>query len=433
MRHSSRRLIVARLTVDSVVFLLACLYLGPDDDVTLGLELLDAHTAGTDEIIVVGDLNCRIGRGENPLLSDELPHGRLFPRRSSLDTTTNRRGRVLLNYVDREGLVILNGRTLGDQQGSFTFTSPLGRSVIDLCFVSTPILPLVQDFVVCPLATSSDHLPVRVDLTFSHSPTKTTPTQRIKWNASRSVEFNARLRELLFLTPLNSGAPDATAVDLHSAMTLVADELGMIKAIHPTKHPAWFNGECRRLRAQLGQLTSECTSSGFSNHLVEAMNESRRQYREACKEAEALHNGSLLTRISDARSPAELWSAIKSTNKFLYSQTDQSINLHIPSVLSHFDALFNKFPDNELTLPTNTHVSFLDPFTPAELDRTLASLQKNKAPGNDGLSNEFFVAFDLQNRLWLLKFFNNILTTESCPQSWSDYGAIMERRYSLPY
>jgi hypothetical protein len=102
--------------------------------------------------------------------------------------------------------------------------------------------------------------------------------------------------------------------------------------------------------------------------------------------------------------------------------------------LSHFDALFNKFPDNELTLPTNTHVSFLDdPFTPAELDRTLASLQKNKAPGNDGLSNEFFVAFDLQNRLWLLKFFNNILTTESCSQSWSDHGAIMERRYSLPY
>jgi hypothetical protein len=91
--------------------------------------------------------------------------------------------------------------------------------------------------------------------------------------------------------------------------------------------------------------------------------------------------------------------------------------------LSHFDALFNKFPDNELTLPTNTHVSFLDdPFTPAELDRTLASLQKNKAPGNDGLSNEFFVAFDLQNRLWLLKFFNNILTTESCSQSWSDHG-----------
>ena len=161
------------------------------------------------------------------------------------------------------------------------------------------------------------------------------------------------------------------------------------------------------------------------------MNETRRQYREACKEAEALHNGSLLTRISDARSPAELWSAIKSTNKLLYSQTDQSVNLHIPSVLSHFDALFNKFPDNELTLPTNTHVSFLDdPFTPAELDRTLASLQKNKAPGNDGLSNEFFVAFDLQNRLWLLKFFNNILTTESCSQSWSDHGAIMERSWN---
>ena len=60
MRHSSRRLIVARLTVDSVVFLLACLYLGPDDDVTLGLELLDTHTAGKDEIIEVGDLNCRI-------------------------------------------------------------------------------------------------------------------------------------------------------------------------------------------------------------------------------------------------------------------------------------------------------------------------------------------------------------------------------------
>ena len=63
-------------------------------------------------------------------------YGLLFPRILALDTTTDPRGRVLLNYVERESMVILNGRTLGDQQGSITFTSPLRRSIIDLCFVS---------------------------------------------------------------------------------------------------------------------------------------------------------------------------------------------------------------------------------------------------------------------------------------------------------
>ena len=46
----------------------------------------------------------------------------------------------------------------------------------------------------------------------------------------------------MFLTHLNSDTPDAIAVDLHSAKTLVAEKLGLAKAIHPTKHPAWFNG-----------------------------------------------------------------------------------------------------------------------------------------------------------------------------------------------
>ena len=234
-----------------------------------GLELLEANVTGTENVIAVGDLNCRIGRAEGCLVADELPHSGLLLRRSSLDTTTNRRGRVLLNYIDREGLVILKGRTLGDQQGSFTFTSSLGRSVIDLCFVSAPCLSLVKDFYVCASPTSSDHLPICVDLQSSHRPTNHLPKLRTQWRPELSTEFNARLRELLLLNSPDCPT-DVQAHDLLTAMNTVAGELGLTRLVRPSKDPPWFSAECRSARAQLGRLTHNCKCFGFSSHSVAA-------------------------------------------------------------------------------------------------------------------------------------------------------------------
>ena len=57
--HASRKFIVARVTTNRVAFILACVYLAPDVDVLRSLEELSAYLQGDENVLVIGDLNCR--------------------------------------------------------------------------------------------------------------------------------------------------------------------------------------------------------------------------------------------------------------------------------------------------------------------------------------------------------------------------------------
>ena len=56
--------------------------------------------------------------------------------RSSCDNILNSFGRSLIEICASLNLIILKGYCSGDMNGSYTFTSPNGRSVIYNCVVS---------------------------------------------------------------------------------------------------------------------------------------------------------------------------------------------------------------------------------------------------------------------------------------------------------
>jgi hypothetical protein len=109
----------------------------------------------TDEVVIAGDMNARVSDvKELPDVVGELDleehagvyvggnavtHG--IPARECKDGSSNRFGNKLADMCKGQGLVILNGRVAGDQNGEFTFWSKggPGGSVIDL-FVTSPAL-----------------------------------------------------------------------------------------------------------------------------------------------------------------------------------------------------------------------------------------------------------------------------------------------------
>jgi hypothetical protein len=58
------------------------------------------------------------------------------------------------------------------------------------------------------------------------------------------------------------------------------------------------------------------------------------------------------------------------------------------------------------------------PFSMAELDKALSDSALNKAPGEDSIHNEMIVALNKQNRLALLKVYNQSWEAGDVPQSW---------------
>ena len=104
--------------------------------------------------------------------------------RVASDRHTNQRGKALINYLAKLSLCILNGRSISDPLGQFTFVSHLGKSTIDLAVVNLEGLALFQDFQVIP-NSESDHFPICLTLNNkSPIPTNAPPQIRVKWSSN---------------------------------------------------------------------------------------------------------------------------------------------------------------------------------------------------------------------------------------------------------
>ena len=90
--------------------------------------------------MIVGDLNSRIGDWNLTQDDEEEPHNsgitETYGNRKSRDKITNIFGRQLISLCELCQLVPLNGNTMGDLEGKFTFVSNHGKSVIDYALVS---------------------------------------------------------------------------------------------------------------------------------------------------------------------------------------------------------------------------------------------------------------------------------------------------------
>lgn len=141
---------------------LACAYWCPSVPVAGQLEELSSaiNHAGNGYFMAMGDFNCRIGN-HHIALDDILPlHNILAATRSTLDVPTNSRGSLLCDLTDQEGLIVLNGRTLSDPDGDFTFVSHVGRSLVDLVICNIQLASLILDGGVLSWPSSSDHFPI---------------------------------------------------------------------------------------------------------------------------------------------------------------------------------------------------------------------------------------------------------------------------------
>ncbi|RZF32660.1 hypothetical protein LSTR_LSTR004088 [Laodelphax striatellus] len=110
-------------------------------------ELMWELTAKYEYCIAIGDLNGRISC-EQKIPRHIIPDQHCLIRldRNSKDNIMNRNGSRLITLLNELNMIILNGRTKGDNQGEFTYVGGQGSSVIDVCAASCSSLQLISDF-----------------------------------------------------------------------------------------------------------------------------------------------------------------------------------------------------------------------------------------------------------------------------------------------
>ena len=185
--------------------------------------------------LIMGDFKCRIGNLGDVSI-EQLQGIGLMASRSSKDLKVDSRGTKLINFMSCHDFLALNGRSMSDNPGEFTFCSQLGVSTNDFSFANSCSLPYILDFKVYNDYLIGDHFPIctkikTIETVFERSENgmqiASARVPYIKWNPNY---FNLFQRAMLFSNKISVNDLhdiDGTYNNFCTAVYEISESLGM--------------------------------------------------------------------------------------------------------------------------------------------------------------------------------------------------------------
>ena len=243
-------------------------------------------------VIIMGDLNSRTGELDDfidiektDLNGTPPPPARCCtPKpRKNLDKTFNNMGLKLIDLCKSHDLQILNGRSIGDPFGYFTFHDTLqGASTIDLAVLSDPLVKRVKTFSVNTPNDYSHHCKIVLRLDNIIKPPTTDEIVEYKWmeldtkflwqdeseenfkKALKSVQAKTIARECQQY--LDAGLVEPAAKKMSDMFIEAANQSLKVekktlirsdKYKHKKKWKKWFDQECHEQKNVTRKLAIE--------------------------------------------------------------------------------------------------------------------------------------------------------------------------------
>lgn len=410
----------------------------------LELDILNYSTKG--DVFVMGDLNSRIGTSDQHITYIEVDmdnqHDLLTKtmhiqnKRCSQDKTITKRGRDLLSLCNKSDLIILNGRKLGDLNGSYTCHKYNGSSVNDVMIASNELYHKIKYFNVLEPVWFSDHCPIvcAIDVNIYSDcidtgdlPTNIQPV-KFKWDDSGATLFNKALvtqgrdGSLLPDDLYNNNVHDL-AEKMENALFSIASET--LETISPVKgkpkgNNRWMNNECFAARKKLKQTKNIFLKTPFNLDRRAKFLYEKKKYKQMLymtKKCMIEKNRRKLGEMSK-KSPNDFWKSLK---KLLSETKEQKANHISPKIWhSYFKNLLSTKGMGPSVNTDNTNVKGpLDTvFSTQEIIDKIKALKNNKSTSTP-IINEMLKCNPELIATTLKPIFNRVLSTRTYPKMWN--------------
>ncbi|MEW8548565.1 MAG: endonuclease/exonuclease/phosphatase family protein, partial [Candidatus Thiodiazotropha sp.] len=403
--------------------------------------------------ILCGDFNARTGIKQDFVKIDtNIPafheYHEIFDmgeisERSSCDKTVSPCGNDLLNFCKVYSLIIVNGRCGRDLNGSYTYISTQGCSLIDYVLCSPDLLTFILDFNI-EIRTESKHLPVSTSLknVFLDTARKLKScvkngngSQNItKYNFSaQNVDIfkqnigtfftNERIHDFIIRIDDSSISADNIAKMFVSCLCDSSVQY-TVKTKYKSNAP-WFDEDCVRSKKQKYSILRRFRNTNSDVDRDEYIR-ARNSFKQLCAEKKSMYQTSKLDDlISSVNDQKAFWSKLKAMTR----RSSRKGNISNDDWLRHFESLFNEGADNEddennedfyadFNLDDVQEQIFNADITDEEIIKAVKSLKMGKSAGLDGVLPEmFFHSLHLILPL-LTRFFNRLFKTGDFPESW---------------
>jgi exonuclease III len=393
------------------------------------------------EVLIMGDLNARTASidergdahtwgGAHEGQVGAATRQRVGPRVSLDSGPPNAAGKWMVHLCKEEGLLILNGRTPGDEPGALTFHA-LGRdaeSVADYAIASPALVfdgegrpregvsMVVHPLSRCPTRPDGgkyDHSPVVLTLGTTEGDDATPhamhgtginqPT-RYRWPVEAGQAYGRALQDDMVRSKIRVACLASTVDEeqelLHEAVKQAAEvlhasgEVGRVRLGSSTRggegrpHNTWYGEGCRT--AHRAARNAEKTHGPTATATLEARRAYRRVTRAARRAWEAEEFMALTRDLK--RSPGKFW------KKFNQGQGESGLR-DIPGWTEYFKGLLGSKPDGPqldpmFGPPNQVAIDQAAALNKAiEADEVAEALKKmacGTAPGVDGIPAEFY-------------------------------------------
>lgn len=370
-------------------------------------------------IIIGGDYNSRIADKGN-IDSKQLSLTGFFTRkRSSSDTEINQRGRDLLDFLSRNEMYIVNGRFPSDSPAQYTFVNTQGKSVIDLVMCNATALYNILDLQVMNSLTMSNHFPVKLNLNLNVR--KVEKIKVIKWKDSNCTDF---VSSMYYSNKVSNVSLDIDEMcsNLIDTISSVATNTNMTSTINNginKKSKKWYDTECKKFKQSLEMKLEEVKRDNFPKNKVQEWHKLRNEYFRILQWKRDTFSENLAAFLVETRDSKEFWELLNSYRNFKILDSNV-IDLRVWS--EYFGKIYLENENNkELNLIRNNTDQILDAeITLEEVKIALKTCKLKKAPGSDGISNEFLKNLPDNWVLYIVILFNKIFKEQKVPESWTN-------------
>lgn len=394
---------------------------------------------GEDPLVLGGDFNARLGKCSDFIPEELLQDTVIASDRDSCDAVKDREGVVLMDGMNANCLFVLNGRCRSDIPGQLTHSNYAGASTIDFVWSNVIGLSMVCDFFVLDEVFASDHFPLFVSLYIPGFKPDSELTETValldiekcKWNPDHEAEFFSLIGQKF------ANIPPELTIDreclnnfIVNSITDCARKLGMISRAKNTgntiggstipEFKKWSDREARALKSEVNRAWKKFKQNRVNNDkeadtgLLEEFHLKKKMFKDAVIKKKKMYYNDLSTRIANVNNMRDFWLTVKEVGKryagqMIISRESWELfysNVYPPRIPCELDMLDARHPmlDAKISL--------------SELEAVIESAKRNKAPGPDLISNEFWKALPHAGRALLLDLFNNVFDSGRVPESW---------------
>ena len=360
-------------------------------------------------------------------------------KRQSRDAVVNNYGTLLLQLCSQFDFHILNGASEGDRNGSFTFVSQQGCSVIDYFIISDSLCSMSSHMSVESRVESS-HMPVTCSLqcvldTPVAGEAEPLYIHKLQWSADHVNTFREALlseevgQQLSEARSLIFQSVDVAIESFSSCLKTVAACMQKRICVNKAPSPAqWFDRQCKDARSAVRKCLRTFTSSGLESDRVSYVDK-RKGYKRMLRQKEKEHKSQLRRQIeNNIHNPRTFWGTLK---KFSCRKTQRG-QISDEQWLAHFQNVFDSNQadvvddssgcgvGNEVEDGVHMDEQLDMDISSGEVLQAIKHLKLNKAAGPDGLIPEVFKHSSDVIVPFLVDLFNEIFSSGQYPEAWTE-------------